>query len=303
MWPRKVPSQFIGVLFLFTQTFSLRLNAHLRITARHPFQILCCSQQQSGGGNQERTVVLLYYKPPNVVTSHSNQDHSPESTNSRERITVYDDILSLNGFIGKRGYADSFEKITGIQSKLHAIGRLDAETSGLLLLTNDGGLVHHATNPKAYGHNESQITKTYEAVIMGYLEMDSNQLMRIRHEGVDIGSKYGGKTMPAKNLKVLSHPTAKSTLVSITLAEGKNRQVRRMFHAVQSGVMQLKRTQIGDDLCLEGLQEGQWRILSDVEVEKSLGWTPRSLSRIPFQGTGYMANSKGRPRRVGKKQR
>jgi pseudouridine synthase len=227
-------------------------------------------------------VVLLYHKPPNVVTSHSNQDSAPESKNATQRSTVYDDILRMKGFIGKSCY-DSFENITGIKSKLHAIGRLDAETSGLLLLTNDGGLVHHATNPTAYGHSESRITKTYEAVIMGYFETDSAELMRIRDEGVDIGIKYGGQTMPAKSLKVLSHPTAKSTLVSITLAEGKNRQVRRMFHAVQSGVIKLKRTKIGDDIDLENLQEGQWRILSDKEVERTLGWTPRFLSQTPFK--------------------
>eukprot|EP00563_Minutocellus_polymorphus_P008055 CAMPEP_0181025264 /NCGR_PEP_ID=MMETSP1070-20121207/3011_1 /TAXON_ID=265543 /ORGANISM="Minutocellus polymorphus, Strain NH13" /LENGTH=215 /DNA_ID=CAMNT_0023102373 /DNA_START=423 /DNA_END=1070 /DNA_ORIENTATION=+ len=184
--------------------------------------------------------------------------------------------------------SQSFEEATGIQSKLHAVGRLDADTTGLLLLTNDGGLVHAVTNRNAkistptgaagdYLPSQKLVTKTYEALIMGHHEMESSPaLQQILNDGVDLGAKIG-RADPAIDLRVLSHPTAKSTLVEMTIAEGKNRQVRRTFHAVGSGVMKLKRTRIGNGLELGELMEGQWRILSKDEVEKYLGWQVRYL--------------------------
>jgi len=63
----------------------------------------------------------------------------------------------------------SFEKVTGIRSKLHAIGRLDADTTGLLLLTNDGALVHHVTNPTASSNQGTgKIVKVYDAYGASY---------------------------------------------------------------------------------------------------------------------------------------
>jgi 16S rRNA U516 pseudouridylate synthase RsuA-like enzyme len=101
-----------------------------------------------------------------------------------------------------------------------------------------------------------------------------NQLLK----GVDIGAKYGGMTLPADELKVIDHPTPKSTRVLISISEGRNRQVRRMFHAIQSGVMQLKRWRVGHiDLDMLGGQEGSWRVLSDKEVLVGLGWKSKEL--------------------------
>lgn len=209
----------------------------------------------------ERTVVLLLYKSPNVVTSHVSHD---------DRLTVYDQVQDMTAHSGK-----SFEEVTQIRSKLHAIGRLDADTTGLLLITNDGGLVHHVTNKNAL--QQANIQKTYQALVMGHQTEDS---LGIFWEGVDIGTKYGGKTLPVDDLKILAWPNHKSTLVELTISEGKNRQVRRMFHSIKSGVMQLKRVAIGasgSQLNLEGLQEGQWRILSEEEVRTALQWEPKII--------------------------
>lgn len=220
--------------------------------------------------HDERTVVILYHKPPNVITSHSNADALPaDSTMTTQRRTVYQDIETLKGYRG--GVISSLKEI-GIHSKLHAVGRLDADTTGLLLLTNDGGLVHHVTNPTA-----CSIVKTYEAVIMGYWNDTSSELMDMRHFGVDIGSKYGGQTKPPIALRVLDHPTLKSTRIEISIQEGKNRQVRRMFHAIRSGVMKLHRTSIGNNLTLGDLREGEWRILTNEEVKHYMDWMPRLL--------------------------
>jgi pseudouridine synthase len=222
----------------------------------------------------ERTIVILFNKPENVLTSHISED---------SRSTVYDEVQSMKGFVSadpesKLTSKSSFQQATGISSKINSVGRLDADTSGLLLLTNDGGLIHHVTNPNAPTHTNGAITKTYEALIMGHHDEDSlNPLW----EGVDIGAKYGGMTRPVNDLHILDHPNHKSTNVSLTISEGKNRQVRRMFHALGSGVMKLKRTKIGDRLTLEGLDVGQWRVLSDDEVCRHLQWETRKLEAFP----------------------
>ena len=127
--------------------------------------------------------MILYNKPRGLLTTHVSDDLilSPSNVTPKKkpRETVYDDVKSMKGYLSlETGNGDvveptssstSFDQITGIRSKLHSIGRLDSETSGLLLFTNDGGLVHHVTNPTAstYGGNSKAITKTYEAVIMG----------------------------------------------------------------------------------------------------------------------------------------
>jgi 16S rRNA U516 pseudouridylate synthase RsuA-like enzyme len=210
----------------------------------------------------ERSVVILYNKPPNIITSHKSDD---------SRSTVYEEIQSMRGFLPSDNTPTApnqldlnFEQATGIRSKLHAIGRLDADTSGLLLLSNDGRLLHHVTNPNAKTEEHEHyfaststtttptapiINKTYRALIMGCHTEESLEPIKY---GVDIGSNY--ITKPADDLQIIEHPNHKSTIVSITISEGKNRQVRKMFHAIGSGVMQLQRTKIGEHLTLEGVQ-------------------------------------------------
>ncbi|EEC42877.1 predicted protein [Phaeodactylum tricornutum CCAP 1055/1] len=233
----------------------------------------------------ERTVVLLYHKPINVVTTHAAND-------VKGRMNVYDDVLSMKGFsgwnhVGKSADRErtpaSFAEATQIRSKLHAIGRLDAETTGLLLLTNDGGLVHHVTNKDSVSHQHhgNPVFKTYEALVMGFYDNHSPLLEKMRTQGVNIGDKYGGTTRPVDELIVKTNPTLKSTLVSLTICEGKNRQIRRMFHALGSGVIRLCRTQIGRSLTLSSVpMAGQWRILTEKEVETALDWRPRYIGEV-----------------------
>lgn len=239
--------------------------------------------------SNEITKVILYHKPSNVVSSHVTTD---------SRATVYDEIKSMHGYLpnGRHnskhpdGEFASFEDITGIQSKLHAIGRLDADTTGLLLLTNDGGLVHHCTNPTACTHVAGKmITKTYEGLVMGH---HSEESLKTLWEGVDIGAKYGGRTRPVDDLRVLDHPNHhKSTLVSITISEGRNRQVRRMFHAMGSGVMKLKRTMIGQSLTLTGVDENCWRLLSHQEILVGLGWDTLKQKAVVLSEVNNARNS------------
>lgn len=209
-------------------------------------RICCISWILAGLAQGLSTVVVLLHKPADVVTTHATDD-------ILDRPNVYQQLQ-----------ADP-----SLPDRLDAIGRLDAATTGLLLLTNDGGLIHHVTAT-------SKIPKTYQAVIMGRYEESSPLLNQLRTEGIDIGSKHGGWVQPVPDLIVLDHPTPKSTLVSLSLTEGKNRQIRRMFHAGNSGVMKLHRCSIGS-LTLDGVAEGEWRVLSDDEVREHLGWAPRKI--------------------------
>lgn len=139
-----------------------------------------------------------------------------------------------------------------VDARLFPVGRLDYNTSGLLLLTNDGDLAYRLTHPK------HQVTKTYRARVAGVLSKE--KIARLR-KGVDIG---GFVTSPAQ-VKVIRQ-TERSAIVEITIHEGKNRQVRKMFAAVGNRVQELERIAIGR-LYLGRLAEGHYRKLTRDEIE------------------------------------
>lgn len=135
------------------------------------------------------------------------------------------------------------------EARIYPVGRLDMDTSGLLILTNDGELTNKITHPKHY------IYKTYEAVLKKELQFDDIQKLE---NGVDIGDYF---TMPAKVKKISNNK------VRITISEGKNRQVRRMFEAVGNKVVELKRISIGK-LGLNGIKEGHFKYVEYSEIKK-----------------------------------
>ena len=132
------------------------------------------------------------------------------------------------------------------------MGRLDYNTSGLLILTNDGDLAYRLTHPKHH------IYKTYRAVVQGVV---SNERLAKLRKGVDIG---GFVTSPAQ-VKVIKQQERRA-LVEISIYEGKNRQVRKMFAAVGNKVLELERIAIGD-IRLGRLMEGHYRKLTREEIE------------------------------------
>ncbi len=136
--------------------------------------------------------------------------------------------------------------------RIFPIGRLDYETEGLLLLTNDGDLAFRLTHPT------SEVPKTYMARIEG--TMTEKDLNRIR-SGIELDG------VMTKKCKAHIVETNKAyTKVHITITEGKNRQVRRMFEAIGRNVEFLKRVSIGS-LKISGLDRGQVRKLKDTEIE------------------------------------
>ncbi len=136
-------------------------------------------------------------------------------------------------------------------ARVFCVGRLDADTTGLILLTNDADLTNLLTHPKY------KVLKTYVAKVAGYL--DSQVVEKLR-KGVWLAEGRTGRSM----VKVLRRGHHDS-LVEITIAQGLNRQVRRMLAKVGLPVQSLKRTRIGI-LSLEGLGVGRYRPLSKAEV-------------------------------------
>lgn len=138
-----------------------------------------------------------------------------------------------------------------IQARLYPVGRLDFETEGLLLLTNDGDFANAVTHPKY------KKDKTYIVIIRGGISVASINKLR---NGVFID---GYKTQPAQ-LEMLSAEAGKTTF-KITIHEGKNRQVRKMFSAVGGRVVYLQRIKIGN-VELGNLPLGRWRHLTSHEI-------------------------------------
>jgi 23S rRNA pseudouridine2605 synthase len=141
-------------------------------------------------------------------------------------------------------------------ARLYPVGRLDADSSGLIVLTNDGELANRLTHPRF------EVEKTYRAAVEG--SVDETTLDHLR-AGVALDD---GRTWPARVEVVRRAP--RTTVLDITIHEGRKRQVRRMCEAVGHPVVSLERTRFGP-LTLGGLGKGKVRRLTPQEVEKLRG--------------------------------
>lgn len=173
---------------------------------------------------QKKKTYLLLNKPKGVITTVAD---------THDRKTVLD-------LVPKGG------------QRLYPVGRLDKDTSGLLLLTNDGDIAYKLTHPKF------EVDRVYEVVLKGRLE-DSK--IKKLEKGVYLGII---RTAPCK-IHILNR-SLKKTLLKITLHEGRKRQIRNMFQISGCPVMQLKRIKFGP-LELRGLKTGECRVLRKSEVE------------------------------------
>ncbi|NLU09857.1 MAG: rRNA pseudouridine synthase [Tepidanaerobacter acetatoxydans] len=137
------------------------------------------------------------------------------------------------------------------RERVFPVGRLDKETEGLLILTNDGEVTYKLTHPKY------KVIKTYVAHVKGIV---GNNKIKALERGIILED---GVTAPAKAniLKVLRN----STVIKLEIHEGRKRQVRRMCDSIGHPVIELKRTQIGD-ISIKGLKPGEWRYLNQGEI-------------------------------------
>ena len=151
----------------------------------------------------------------------------------------------------EKGRQTVLDYIKGIDCRIYPIGRLDFTTEGLLLLTNDGELANRLTHPR------HEVGKRYYVVIPSNL---TDEQVKKLESGVFLD---GAKTAPAKIKIMRSIPDR--TELTIILKEGRNRQVRRMFEAIEKEVVFLKRISVGD-LNLGNLKKGEYRFLTAEEI-------------------------------------
>jgi 23S rRNA pseudouridine2605 synthase len=178
-------------------------------------------------GDDTERIVIAFHKPPGLVTTR---------TDPGGRATVYDRL----GDVGRWVFP---------------VGRLDRDTSGLLLLTNDHRLGERLTDPK------HEVAKTYHARVDG---VPGEAALRILREGVSLPD--GTMTRPA-GVRPLGAARGGHSWLEIVLTEGRNRQVRRMCAAVGHPVEELVRVRVGG-LALGELAPGRWRRLGPEEVAR-----------------------------------
>lgn len=176
---------------------------------------------------KEEPVYYIFYKPRGVISS------------------VKDDK-------GRKVVTDFF---TDIPQRIYPVGRLDYDTSGLLIMTNDGEFANLLMHPSG------EIEKVYVAKTKG---IPSKEDLRKLEKGICLSD---GETAPAK-VKMLNFDRKRQTaIIEISIHEGRNRQVRRMFEAIGTEVLKLKRERVGF-LTLAGLSAGDARELTPHEVKQ-----------------------------------
>ncbi len=172
----------------------------------------------------EKKVTVALYKPAGYITTAKDQFGRPQVT--------------------------ELVKIPNV--RLYPVGRLDYQTTGLLLLTNDGELACALTHPKHH------IAKCYQAVLKGRIQPEDVKRLC---EGVLLEDGY--TTAPAE-VRLLG-PLGRDSRIEITVYEGKNHQIRKMARAVGHPVLRLKRVRVGN-IGLQGLKEGEYRELTEQEL-------------------------------------
>lgn len=150
-----------------------------------------------------------------------------------------------------KGRPTVLDCLKGVKTRVYPVGRLDLDVEGTLILTNDGDLAHRLMHPS------HEVPKVYQAWVEG--RMDPETLIEFE-KGVLLED---GKAAPAK--AEILHAGPASTLVQLTLHEGRNHEVKRLCAAVGHPVKHLKRVAVGQ-VRLKDLRPGEWRYLSDREV-------------------------------------
>ncbi|WNQ09327.1 pseudouridine synthase [Paenibacillus aurantius] len=177
--------------------------------------------------NRQNKIYLVLNKPKGVITSAKD----PEG---RKVVTDF---------------------LPGVKERVYPIGRLDYDTEGLLLLTNDGDFANLLTHPKHH------VPRTYRATVKG---TPHGTLLERLQKGIMLED---GMTAPAEVDYHDVNPEKNESVITITIYEGRNRQVRRMFEAIHFPVIKLKRIKFGP-LLLSGLPRGKFRPLTTEEIEE-----------------------------------
>ena len=167
-------------------------------------------------------------------------------------------ITTMRDELGRKNVS---ELTADAGARLFPVGRLDRDSEGLLIMTNDGDFANKLTHPS------SHVNKTYRVTVRG--NADEEQILKMK-EGILLDGK---KTLPCDCF--VAERKADRTVLIFIIHEGRNRQIRRMCEAVGLEVMRLKRTEIAD-VKLGMLPQGKWRPLNEREMRRLTGVSQKS---------------------------
>jgi len=159
----------------------------------------------------------------------------------------------ISSMVDKYNRPTVVELVRGVRQRVYPVGRLDLDTEGLLLLTNDGELAFRLAHPKF------EIKKIYMVTVKGYFPINLTQKME---EGIPLDDGYLAR---CKAKFMSAHEEL--SVIQVELTEGKKREIRRMFSALGYQVKHLKRIRFADISC-EGMRPGSWRYLNRKEIIK-----------------------------------
>lgn len=206
--------------------------------------------------SKDRRVYILMYKPKGVYSTNVSQGEQVRAI----------DLLPPGS------------------PRVYPVGRLDADSKGLLLLTNDGELTNRLTHPR-YG-----VSKTYRAIVDGWVDEEG---LKELEKGIWLADREGrGFKTGRSHIRIVKRMREKSVL-EVTIREGRNRQVRRMLAKVGHKVKDLTRVKMGP-LTLDGLSPGQFRELTPRELkdlqkaarQRGEGEGPAAKKIKPARGAG-----------------
>jgi len=196
-------------------------------------------------------------------------DDRPLETRERVHVLLYKPTGYLTTYKDPKGRPTVYDLVGAVGTFVSPVGRLDLDTSGLLLMTNDTQFAEHVTNPS------SHVPKTY--LVKASAVLTDTQLQTLR-DGIELAD---GRTRPAIVRRL--RDSSKYTHFEITLTEGRNRQVRRMVEALGARVLKLVRVRIGS-IGIGTLPIGKWRLLTPTEVAAlvrvRVGADKRERSRV-----------------------
>ncbi len=244
---------------------------------RHAEQLIAAGEVTVNG-----KVITELGTKANPATDHIKVRGKLINTSLQKRENVYVLLNKPRGYLSSvsdpEGRPTVLDLLPASLGRLYPVGRLDFNTEGLLLLTNDGDFTNFITSAR------NKVEKIYEAKVKGVPEEQAVE--RLRH-GVVL--EDGTRTAPAKIRRL--GETESNAWFEILLHEGKNQQIRRMFDLIGHSVLKLRRSRIGF-LRDDELKPGRWRRLSDDEV-KLLTRSRRqiksktTISKSPAGGHGH----------------
>lgn len=226
-----------------------KVLAHAGVASRRSCEELILSGKVKVDGKQVTELGVKVDRQKSVIEVEGKQITGKENA---KYILLYKPAGYVSTVHDPQKRRTVMDLISGVNERIYPVGRLDYDTSGLLIMTNDGQLTNELIHPSR------EVKKTYRIMVKG---IPTGRSMGQLASGIMLED---GKTAPAEvKLKKIENGNA---LLDIAIHEGKNRQVRRMFEAVGHPVIWLKRIAFGS-LEIGKMKPGEWRYLTSQEIQ------------------------------------